>query len=298
MMDDMSAAITRRGVCASSLFTAALAGAAVKTKKPLGFQLYTIRALLPEKARPALEALAAAGYREIETLRATHSTILPLCKEFGLKPVSAHFETGIVTGNEKAWFPQGKPYGWDRCIEEAKNAGLKFMVIPYVRPDERGGPDVYKKMAADLNRAGEACQKAGLRLCYHHHAFEFGPVQGQRPIDILLNETDAKNLALEMDVFWVAIAGEDPVAWMKKLKGRVPLLHLKDRAPGAPMQFAEGLSPAAFREVGYGTLDFKSILAAAPGAGVENYLVEQDQVAGDPVESLKASLTYLAKLGL
>lgn len=289
-------AFTRRGALASlATFAAA------KTKKPLGFQLYTIRSLMPGNARPALEALAKAGYREIETLRALHPVVLPLCKEFGLKPVSGHFETGLVTGNEKAWFPQGRPYGWEKAIEEAKKAELSYMVIPYVRPDERGGPDVYKKMAADLNRAGEQCNKAGLRLCYHHHAFEFGPAGGPggpRPIDILLNETDAANLALEMDVFWVAIAGEDPVAWMKKLKGRVPLLHLKDRAPGAPKQFAENLSPNAFREVGYGTLDIKAILAAAPGAGVRHYLVEQDQVAGDPVESLKASIGYLERQGL
>jgi sugar phosphate isomerase/epimerase len=271
--------------------------AAAKTKKPLGFQLYTLRNVIsPEKARASLKAVADIGYREIETLRVSHPLILPLAKEFGLKPISGHYETGLVTGNEKAWFPQGRPMTWEKSIEDAKAAGLKFMVIPYMRPDERS-PEMFKKIAEDLNRAGEQVSKAGMRLIYHNHAFEFGPGPGgTRPIDVLL-QTDAKYVGIELDVFWVAVAGEDPVDWMRKLKGRVPVLHLKDRAPGTPKQFAENLSPAAFREVGNGTLDFKAILKAAPQVGVEHYHVEQDQTAGDPIDALRSSYQHLAEIG-
>lgn len=293
----MTSKLTRRQVAAWPLAGALLQAAAAKTKKALGFQLYTLRTVMsPDKARASLKAVAEIGYREIETLRAMHGLVLPLCKEFGLKPVSGHYETGLVTGNEKAWFPQGKPMTWDKAIEDAKAAGLKFMVIPYMRPDERG-PEMFKKVAEDLNRAGEQVNKAGMRLIYHNHAFEFGPGPGGvRPIDVLL-QTDAKNVGIELDVFWVAVAGEDPLAWMKKLKGRMPVLHLKDRAPGTPKQFAENVSPAAFREVGNGTLDFKAILKLAPSVGVEHYHVEQDQTAGDPVDALRASFQHLAEIG-
>jgi len=292
----MSMTLTRRAALPLSLAPLA-AAAAVKTKKPLGFQLYTLRSVMqPDKARNVLKAVADIGYREIETLRAMHSLVLPICKEVGLRPVSGHYETGFIGGNEKGWFPQGKPFGWDKAIDEAKAAGLRYMVIPYIRPDERS-PDTYKRIVEGMNRAGEECTKAGLRLIYHNHAFEFGPgADGKRPIDILLS-TDAKYVGLELDVFWVAVAGEDPVEWMRKLKGRVPVLHLKDKAPGTPKQYAEGLSAAAFREVGYGTMDFAPILKAAPQVGVEHYHVEQDQVAGDPVESLRASYARLAKWG-
>lgn len=291
---------TRRQVAALPLAGALLEAApakAAKTKKPLGFQLYTLRSVMsPEKARASLQAVADIGYREIETLRALHGLALPLCKEFGLKPVSGHYETGLVTGNEAAWFPKGKPMSWDKAIEDAKAAGLKFMVIPYIRPDERS-PEMFKKVADDLNKAGEQVTKAGMRLIYHNHAFEFGPGPGGvRPIDVLL-QTDAKYVGLELDVFWVAVAGEDPLEWMKRLKGRLPVLHLKDRGPGTPKQFAENVSPAAFREVGNGTLDFKAILKLAPQVGVEHYHVEQDQTAGDPVEALRASYEYLASIG-
>ena len=299
-MPVMTMKLTRRQAAALPVLgslAAAWAAAPTKTKKALGFQLYTLRNLMtPEKARTALKAVADIGYREIETLRALHPLVLPLCKEFSLKPVSGHYETGLVTGDEKAWFPQGRPFGWDKAIEEAKSIGLKFMVIPYIRPSERS-PEMFKKVAEDLNRAGEQCQKAGLRLVYHNHAFEFGPGPGGvRPIDVLL-QTDPKYVGIELDVFWVAVAGEDPVEWMRKLKGRVPILHLKDRAPGTPKQYGEGVTPGAFREVGYGNMDFAPILKLAPQVGVEHYHVEQDQVAGDAVESLRASYLSLAKWG-
>ena len=271
--------------------------------KPLGVQLYTIRGLVPAKARESLQALAQIGFKEVETLRSIHAIVLPLCKEFGLKPVAAHFETAILTGQYDSWkgsFPNGKPagYSWMKAIEEAQAAGIQYMVLPYMQLGDRGGPEVYQRLAKQINEAGDQCAKAGLQLCYHHHAFEFGEVQGKRPWDILLSETDARTMALEMDVFWVAVAGLDPAALIRQMKGRVKLMHLKDKAPGVPKQFSEVVTPGAFREVGYGTLDFPAILKAASDMKVEHYFVEQDQVAGDPIESVRASYRSLTtKLG-
>lgn len=293
--------MTRRGMISAVAAAAPLAFAA--KGKPLGVQLYTIRGLVPAKARESLQALAQIGFKEVETLRSINATVLPLCKEFGLKPVAAHFETAIISGQYDSWknsFPNGKPngYSWAKAIEEAQTAGIKYMVLPYVQVADRGGPDVYMKLAKQINEAGDQCAKAGLQLCYHHHAFEFGEVQGKRPWDILLSETDARTMALELDVFWVAVAGQDPAALIRQLKGRVKLMHLKDKAPGVPKQFSEVVTPGAFREVGLGTLDFPAILKAAGDMKVEHYFVEQDQVAGDAIESVRTSYRNLTtKLG-
>lgn len=254
--------------------------------KPLGVQLYTIRSLVPTKARESMQALAQIGFKEVETVRAIQPIVLPLCKEFGLKPVAGHFDLALI---RSADFP--------KAIEEAQAAGLKYIVVPYVPNPDRGGPEVYKKMAAQINKAGDLCAKAGIQLCYHQHAFEFGGEPGQRPWDILLAETDARTMALELDVFWVAVAGLDPVKMIRDLKGRVKLIHLKDRAPGVPKQFSEAVSPGAFREVGLGSLDFPAILKAASDMKVEHYFVEQDQTAGDPIESVRTSYRNLVKLG-
>ena len=80
-----------------------------------------------------------------------------------------------------------------------------------------------------------------------------------------------------------------------KLSGRVPLLHLKDKAPGTPVMYNETVARAAFKEVGSGVIPWPAVLRAAASAGVEHYFVEQDQTPGDPVDSLRQSFAYLSK---
>jgi len=294
--------ITRRAA-AKSLLTGLTAGSVLSaaTKKPLGFQLYTIRKVLSGHAREALQRVAQIGYREIESIRSFNPVVLPLCKEFGIQAVSCHYDTPLVTGNFDAWksdFPQGRPAGftWEKAVDHAASAGVKYMVVAYLQPAERGSLDTFRRYADQFNKAGEATRKAGMQFCYHHHAFEFGPKEGSRPIDIFLERLDPKLVKFEMDVFLVSVAGQDPVELLGKWKSRVALIHLKDKAPGLKTHFAESLSPNAFREVGLGVLDFSKILAAAREAGVQHYFVEQDEMAEDPVESLGYSFRTLEGL--
>ncbi len=282
------------------MLTGLAAGAALPaTKQPLGFQLYTIRKVLPDHAREALERVAKIGYRRIESMRAFNPVVLPLCKEFGIEAVSCHYDTPLVTGNYDAWKDDGPPkgYTWEKAVDEAAAAGVKYMVIAYLMPAERGSLDTFRRYADRFNKAAEATHKAGMQFCYHHHAFEFGPKEGSRPIDVFLERFDPKLVKFEMDVFWVSVAGHDPLDLLKKWKGRVALMHLKDKAPGLKTHYMEDLSPNAFREVGLGILDFAKILPAARAAGVEHYFVEQDEMAEDPVDSLAYSYRTLEKLG-
>ena len=296
----MPDSLTRRDA-GKSLLTALAAGSALPaaTKQPLGLQLYTIRKVLPQHAREALERVAHIGYREIETSRAGNALVLPLCKEFGIKPVSCHFDTPLVTGNYNAWKSDAPPagYTWAKAVDDAAAAGMQYMVIAYLQPAERRSLDTFRRYADQFNKAGEAARKAGMQFCYHHHAFEFGPKEGARPIDVFLERFDPKLVKFEMDVFWVSVAGHDPVDLLSKWKGRVVLMHLKDKAPGLKTHYMEELSPNAFREVGLGVVDFAKILPAARAAGVEHFFVEQDEMAEDPVESLAYSFRTLEKLG-
>ena len=104
-------------------------------------------------------------------------------------------------------------------------------------------------------------------------------------------ETRPELVKLELDVFWVSVAGHDPVALLNKYSGRVPLLHLKDKQKGAPTALEESkVPPATFVPVGSGAVDFKALLAAAPAAGVQHYFVEQDHaVGGTPLEGIASS---------
>ena len=248
---------------------------------------------MPKDPAGTINAIAAIGFTEAEVLFDGLEKILPLLKDAKLKPVSCHLPTPILNGK----WGNAKPVSWSEAIDLTQKAGLKFVVIPYVAPAERGKKlDDFREMADRLNKAGEQVRKAGMKLCYHNHAFEFAAMEDSRPIDILIEKTDPKLVGIELDVFWVNVAGKDPVAMLKKMPGRFPLVHLKDKAANAPTQFVENVPRDTFKEVGNGTLDFKAILAAAKQSGVLHYFVEQDQTPGDPLESLKQSYANVRAL--
>ena len=289
-------------VQAASLMTARAEAAA---PAQLGVQLYTVREQVKTQAQATLKAIADIGYREVELFQLdTLATIAPMAKALGLTPVSIHIPAPLVTGNWDAW---GGASGaaatatgtLDKAFDSARSNGVQYAVVSYLQPAERGTTAAaYEKFADQLNRAGETARKAGLTFGYHNHAFEFAPMgDGKRPIDILLSRLDPSLARLELDVFWVSIAGADPVELIAKSKGRIVLLHLKDKAKGAPPETDERkVAKATFAEVGNGALDFPAILKAAQASGVEHYFVEQDQTPGDPIVSLRQSYDYLHKL--
>jgi sugar phosphate isomerase/epimerase len=255
-----------------------------------GVQLYTVRDQIGADAAVTLKRLAAIGYSELEVLQPTLTTVAPLAAPLRMTIVSAHLDLPTTTGE-----------GYDAFLAQAKAAGLRYIVFPYVapgqRPVDRAG---FEALAARLARMARTATAAGLRLCYHNHAFEFGKdPSGTRWIDVLMQHTADAGLHLQLDVFWASIAGADPVALLKQYAGRVSLVHLKDRSPDAPTSVVESAqSRTSFVELGAGTLPFPSILAAARAAGVQHYFVEQDYTPGDPIESLRKSHAYLAGLGM
>ncbi|MEO8597278.1 MAG: sugar phosphate isomerase/epimerase [Candidatus Solibacter sp.] len=256
--------------------------------KSIGFQVYTVRSLMPQKAQETLTAIRAAGYREIEGTYAGFDAIWPAVESSGLQPVSMHLDSKMVT--------QGKPEDLVPVMDGLKKKGFRYAVMPYVPEPERGGPDVMKALAEKCNQAAEKARAAGLKFCYHNHAFEFAGEKGNTLFDVLLANTDKKLVGIELDLFWVSVAGNDPVEMLRKLAGRVPLVHLKDKARDTPVQYKESVPPATFQEVGSGVLDWPNILRAAAAAKVEHYFVEQDRTPGNPVDSLRQSFQFVSKL--
>lgn len=251
----------------------------------IGVQLYTVRDVLPQKPEETLKALDEIGFREAEVIRGNLDRIWPALQKTRLKPVSLHVDYALFAAEQKAQLSS--------AISDAKQKGFSHIVCPYVPPQERGGLEKMRQLAKRLNEAGQECHGQGLMLCYHNHAFEFEPMSGTTPMQVLLEETKPNLVGLELDMFWVSVAGHDPVALLKQQKGRVPLMHLKDKAKETPVQFNERVPKTAFREVGSGSLDVAAILKAAQQAGVKHYFVEQDQTPGDPVTSLRKSFEYL-----
>jgi sugar phosphate isomerase/epimerase len=264
-----------------------------------GVALFTVRDLMKDPAA-TLQAIAKLGYRYVEG--GLLPSLAPAVKAAGLEQMSAYAPTYLVTGNRQAWadgaplLPEG--YTWEQAVTEAKGRGLQYLVIAYLKKAERGGLDDYRRLAAKLDKAGEACQKAGLTLAYHAHAFEYEAIDGVRPLDLMLKETSPAHLALELDTFWASIAGQDPVTMLAAHKGRVPLVHLKDKARGTPVQYDDGKVPKeAFKEVGNGEVDYAAFFKLAAEAGVRYYYVEQDHCVGsNPLDSLHTSYANIRKL--
>ena len=115
---------------------------------------------------------------------------------------------------------------------------------------------------------------------------------------MLTERWDKKLVQLEVDVFWVTVAGLSASEFVRNYTHRVPLVHLKDEAFGTTQQFNERVKPEAFKEVGTGLLDFPAILQACEAAGVQHYIVEQDQTKGNPVDSLRLSYNNIRNLNL
>lgn len=281
--------ITRREVLQAGS-AAALFGVTAHAKqlKSIGVQLYTVRNILPKKPEETLKAIEAIGYREVEATLDNLDRIWPALQATKLKPVSLHLDSGLIS--------QGKEDALSRAIDKAKDHGFAYAVFPYLPVPERGGLDKMRGLAEKLNKAGEKCRAAGINFCYHNHAFEFEPMNGSTPFQVLVDTLDPKLVGFEIDVFWVSVAGHDPVETLKKLSGRVHLVHLKDKAQGTPVMYKESVPASAFKEVGHGVIDFPAVLRTAEAAGVSHFFVEQDQTPGDPIESLRQSFEYVSKL--
>ena len=281
---------TRRDVLKSVSLVAALPAAklAARQLQIIGVQLYTVRDVLPQRPAETLRAIEAIGYREIEATYSGFDQLRPIVQDTHLKPVSCHLDNTMMNAGQEDELA--------RAVDDAKKWGFSYAVFPYLPPSERGGLDRFRVLADRLNRAGEKCRAVGLSFCYHNHAFEFEPMEGTTGFQVLMDRLDKNLCGFEMDCFWVSVAGHSPTEMLRKLSGRVPLLHLKDKAAGTPVMFKESVDRGAFKEIGKGVLDWPPILRAAAPAGVRHYFVEQDQTPGDPVESLRQSFGYLSKL--
>jgi sugar phosphate isomerase/epimerase len=281
-----------------------LAALSCFAKEPLapGVQLYTVRDQISKQPLATLQAIAAIGYREVEMLRNQVQTLAPLLNQVHLTPISLHFETPLVTGNWTAWQHADMPpikagVTYEDCVSLARDHGFRYLVFNYLSPEERLGLDFYRSLADKLNKAAQKAHAAGLQFCYHNHDFEFQPKAGGRPIDVLLKYLDRELIRLEVDAFWVSMAGVDAADFIREHATRVELVHLKDRAKGTPVHYDIATVPNdTFRELGAGDLPLARILDAVAHSNAEHIFVEQD-FSANPIASLRTSYAYLKNSG-
>lgn len=241
-----------------------------------GLQLYTVRDSLAADPDRTLRRVADIGYREVELAGLsgmTATTFQEKLKRHGLAVPSIHAGYDDLRGD------------LDGVVREAKTFGASFIVCPSVDAEARRTADDWKRVCQTLAGAGRAARRHGLALAYHNHDYEFVSfADGATPFDLLLRETAPEDVKLELDVYWVAKGGLDPVRCLRDNAGRIALMHLKDLG-----------RDGATVELGAGVLALEPILRTALAIGAKHLFVEQDDSA-DPLKSIDTSLRFLEGL--
>lgn len=242
---------------------------------PLGLQLYTLRSEMEKDVAATLDRVAEIGYREVEFagyFGHAPAEIRGFLEAAGLRAPAAHVGPELV---EEAW---------PETLEAALEAGHEYVVVPSVPASMRGSLDAWRRTAERFTRAAEEARAAGLRFAYHNHDFEFRELEGRIPMDVFLETADPDLVEMELDLFWIVHGGGDPLAFIERWAGRIPLVHVKDRTPDGRMV-----------DVGAGAIDWAAIFRRRERAGIRHYFVEHDDPDG-PFRSVTASYRYLRDL--
>ena len=257
--------------------------AANSNNMEIGLQLYTIRDQMEKDVEGTLKSvsgigynwLEAAGYRDGKLYNMKPAGFTAFINQLGMKLISSH----VSLTDENI----------DEAIEAHIEAGCKYIIIPYLSQSERQSIDDYKRLAEKLNRMGEKTDKAGIRIGYHNHDFEFETMDGQKGMDVLMDETNPRLVTFEIDLFWVLYAGINPLEYMEQHPGRFELWHLKDM---------NNREDKDFTEVGNGIIDFEMIFKAAEKSDMKYFFVEQDMCQRPPMECIRISYDNLKKMNL
>jgi sugar phosphate isomerase/epimerase len=290
MILTMTAAMVAAGAAASSART--------RPRFPIGVQLWTVKDELDRDFDGTLKRLAAIGYRRVEAAGFHGRT----AEAFG----QAVRRAGLICDSAHVSMPDLQQDLAGR-IADARTLGLTYLVCSSPTPARPLGPiraddgwmgamgramtlDGYRRDADVLNRMGEAAAKAGVQFAYHNHVFDFAKYDGVVAYEELLRLTDPKLVSMELDVGWAIAGGADPVDLLRRHRGRIVLLHLKD---------LHNLAGPAWTTVpiGQGLIAWGAILRAASAAGVRGAYVEQEPPFTSPVlDALVASRRYLQAL--
>ncbi|WP_078379053.1 sugar phosphate isomerase/epimerase family protein [Sutcliffiella halmapala] len=247
-------------------------------KHKIAAQLYTVRDLLEKDFPGVLKELKEMGYAGVQIsglFGNDPKEIAAVMTELGLGTAGMHIDLDS--------FRNELP----RVLEEAEIFQTKDLILPYLVEEDRNA-ESYIALKAELNEIASKLQEDGYRISYHNHDFEFETeIDGQNALDYLLEPTEDNLLLAELDVYWVKKGDKEIISFLEPYANRMPIIHLKDMANNEEKSFAE---------VGTGSIDFSPILRWGEQNGIEWYAVEQDVCPGNPLDSLRVSITNLHKI--
>ena len=247
---------------AASIFVLATAQAGSLNKAQVGLQLYSLRNQFAQNVPGTLAEVKGWGVKNVE-LAGTYNmpsdqfkTQLELA---GLNPVSGHYGFEEYRTNLE----------W--VINDAKTLGLKYVGCAWIPHGDKFDERTCRDAIEVFNHAGAILAKRGLTFFYHTHGYEFQPFLQGTLFDLLMTETNPKFVHFEMDIFWIAHAGQDPVHLLEKYPNRWELMHLKGMKESTPTGLLTGGSDVGNDvAVGEGKIPFPPLLAAAEKVGIKD----------------------------
>jgi sugar phosphate isomerase/epimerase len=241
----------------------------------LSVQLYTVRDAMSEDPIGTLKRLKEIGLNYVEggpTIGAdTAAESKKILEDLGLQVSGAHIALNSLENS------------LDEAIENVKALGCDYVILPWIDKDVYA--DGWEKFALRLNPIGKKVKDAGLSFCYHNHAFEFE----NDGFNTLYANADPEYVKAQLDIAWCQIGGSDPAEMIRTLKGRLPLVHLKDFDPARTPEW----TPA-----GQGKVDWLACLGAIAEGNVEFGAIELDLSPGDPLEAVEESVNFFRAKGI
>ncbi|WP_413061583.1 sugar phosphate isomerase/epimerase family protein [Sphingomonas carotinifaciens] len=245
---------------------------------PIGLQLYTVRELFQKDPVKTLETVAGIGYREVEFGGGgydsmDHAMLRRTMDRLKLTAPSVHIGYDALLGN------------FAKSVAMAKTLGAGTVILPYMT-DEHRTEAGWQAALPNINRFANDLRAAGLNFAYHNHDFEFTVKPGGVSLyERLLRETDPALVKVELDLYWVAHAGEDVAAWIERLADRLYAYHVKDMRPDRSMT-----------AVGAGGTDFAALFRLKGSAGVRHFYVENDEAPAPYIPDITKSFQTLRAL--
>lgn len=238
----------------------------------LAYQLYGSRSEPLERTLPTLRE---AGWRHVEGYGGLYDDpegLRAALDAHGLTMPSGHFALGQVEGRA------------EEALRTARVLGMEKVFVPWIEPEARGADiEGWRALAGRVAAALEPLRAEGLAVGWHNHDWDLADLGGGvTPLDLMAEA----GLGIELDLGWVARAGQDPAAWIDRLGGRILAVHVKDLAP-------EGVEAEdGWADVGHGTTDWAPVRAALRRHGIDHLVAEHDNPA-DPGRFARRSLDTL-----
>jgi sugar phosphate isomerase/epimerase len=251
-------------------------------EKNIGLQLYSVRddmqanpdSTVMEVGKMGYKFVEAAGYSNGKFYGKSPADFKALVEKSGMLFLGSH--TGQALPDSAHW--DSTMIWWDNTIAAHKEAGVKWIVQPFMSEEGYASLDGLKKYCDYFNAVGEKCNAAGIRFGYHNHDKEFSKIDSTTIYDFMLQNTDPAKVMFQLDLYWITIGKGDALAYFNNYPGRFELYHVKDELE---LGGAESM------------MNFEPFFAAAEKSGMKNYIIEVERYTFEPLVSVQKSIEFL-----